>query len=140
MTGRTCKSCGEYKEAEAFTPFKSGKNGLYPHCKPCRIPYAKKSWQQKSYKKKMFDRAKTRATKREIEFTITVDDIPEVPETCPVLLTPMEAPSLDRIYPWDGYVPGNIRIISTRANMLKNNATLEELELVLDDAYAIRQL
>lgn len=135
--GRTCKACGEYKNADNFTPFKGGKNGLYPRCKPCRVPDGKRQWLQKSYKKKMYDRCKTRATKKGLQFTITLDDLPEVPAICPVLKTPMTVPSVDRVDSSKGYVPGNVRIISNRANMLKNDATLEELRLLLEDAVAI---
>lgn len=45
----------------------------------------------------------------------------------------MGSPSLDRIDSSKGYVKGNVRVISARANMLKNNATVEELTLVLKD-------
>lgn len=31
-----------------------------------------------------------------------------------------------------GYVPGNIRVISNRANLLKSDATVEELRKVID--------
>lgn len=43
----------------------------------------------------------------------------------------MDRPSLDRINPDRGYVPGNVQVISFRANTLKNNATREELAKVL---------
>ena len=39
--------------------------------------------------------------------------------------------SLDCIIPELGYVPGNVAVISRRANTIKNDATIEELELVL---------
>ena len=41
-----------------------------------------------------------------------------------------DSPSLDRINPNLGYIKGNVWVISYRANMIKNNATLEELELL----------
>lgn len=43
------------------------------------------------------------------------------------------SPSIDRIYPDRGYVQTNCRIISNRANTLKNNATAQEMALVLAD-------
>ena len=43
------------------------------------------------------------------------------------------SPSLDRIRLELGYVKGNVRVISGRANLLKNDATIEELEAVLGD-------
>ena len=35
--------------------------------------------------------------------------------------------SLDRINPELGYIPGNIQVLSTKANVLKNNASINEL-------------
>ncbi|MBB3990312.1 hypothetical protein [Croceicoccus naphthovorans] len=37
------------------------------------------------------------------------------------------SPSLDRIRPKLGYVPGNVIVISNRANRLKSDATIREL-------------
>ena len=82
--------------------------------------------------KRMLESAAVRAAKKGREFNIELCDI-TIPNTCPVLGTPMVAPSLDRIDSSKGYVKGNVRVISKRANMLKNNATIEEIELVLKD-------
>ena len=41
-----------------------------------------------------------------------------------------DSPSLDRIVSSLGYVKGNIRVISYKANRVKSNATLEELRKV----------
>lgn len=41
------------------------------------------------------------------------------------------APSIDKIIPALGYVPGNVMVISLRANTLKNNATLAELQTLV---------
>lgn len=43
------------------------------------------------------------------------------------------SPSIDRIFPDLGYVQTNCRIISNRANTLKNDASVQEMTLVLAD-------
>lgn len=80
----------------------------------------------------MWNAAKSRANKKGREFSIELSDV-VIPALCPVLGIPMDRPSLDRIDGTKGYVKGNVRVISHRANMLKNNATIEELTLVLRD-------
>ena len=83
--------------------------------------------------------AKNRAKKKGLEFSITEDDF-EIPELCPLLEIPMyknpeqacdNSYSLDRIDSSKGYIPGNVWVISNRANKIKNDATLEELELLV---------
>jgi hypothetical protein len=67
-----------------------------------------------------------------MEFTITVEDI-RIPDYCPYFgeklepLHPQWGYSLDRIDSSKGYTPDNIRIISRLANIMKNNATEEQL-------------
>ena len=78
--------------------------------------------------------AKRRAAIRGIEFTVTVDDI-TWPTHCPVLGCELSysggkrdnAASLDRRDNNKGYVPGNVYVISGRANRIKSDASLEEL-------------
>lgn len=86
--------------------------------------------------------AKKRATKLGVPFALTRQDL-VMPPVCPVFGVAWEfgvgkmgwrnwkAPSLDRIRPELGYVPGNVAIISSRANHLKNNASISEMEAVL---------
>ncbi|UOF81207.1 restriction endonuclease pacI-beta-alpha-metal hnh motif 1.97A [Caudoviricetes sp.] len=38
------------------------------------------------------------------------------------------SPSVDRLVPHLGYVPGNVRVISWRANILRRDATTRELK------------
>lgn len=92
---------------------------------------------------KIWERAKKRAKQKGWEFNLSVHDIPPIPENCPVLGIPLapndvagpldSSPSIDRKNPSLGYVAGNIRIISNRANRLRSNATAYELRLVADD-------
>lgn len=87
-------------------------------------------------------RAKQRAKRDGTPCTITVADI-VVPDVCPILGIPLFAtigrkggtpnsPSLDRIYPALGYVPGNVQVVSSRANTIKGTATPEELVLIAE--------
>ena len=129
MTGRICKVCKEYKDREYFTEFKKGKNGLYPVCRECRKPASKKNYLKQTQEYKLWYRAKRRAKVKNMPFTLTREDI-TVPEKCPVFGVPMVGeyvPSLDRIDSSKGYTKDNIQVISNRANVLKNNATAEEL-------------
>lgn len=87
-------------------------------------------WRQSNPERSLWHGAKSRACRRGREFTITPEDI-TIPEVCPVFGTPMVSPSLDRIKNDKGYVPGNIAVISERANRLKSDATIEELEQIL---------
>ena len=91
--------------------------------------------------RKMFWMAKYRAKKKKIKFNITVDDV-VFPKICPVLGFKIDykgkrnadnIPSLDRIDSNKGYIKGNVRVISNRANFLKNNATSDELMKVARD-------
>lgn len=79
--------------------------------------------------------ARSSAKKRGSECTITMDDI-SVPDRCPVLGIPLvyadgprndATPSIDRIDPAKGYIPGNVHVVSWRANKIKQDATLTEL-------------
>jgi len=89
--------------------------------------------------------AKKNARKKGVAFDLTDKDI-VIPEFCPVLGVRLkqgvgtacpESPSLDRIVPSKGYVSGNVRVISYRANTLKSNATADEMRKVLADLEAI---
>lgn len=69
------------------------------------------------------------------EFNITLDDI-EFPKACPVLGIKLNyfspklcdaSPSFDRLNCKKGYVKGNVRVISFRANKIKSNASSTEV-------------
>jgi hypothetical protein len=81
--------------------------------------------------------ARRRALRRTLPFDLTAADI-HIPLTCPVLGVPLyraigaaaqgpNSPTLDRIKPELGYVRGNVRVISSRANQIKSDATPAEL-------------
>jgi hypothetical protein len=82
-----------------------------------------------------------------IPFTIKFEEI-NTPEFCPVFGSKLEygasqkingkqtrnrnKVSLDKLIPELGYVPGNVFVVSWRANNLKSNMTIEELEKILE--------
>lgn len=94
---------------------------------------------RKNTERGMLMSARCRARNGGFPCTITEADI-VIPEFCPVLGLKLvrsrgkpnpASPSLDKIVPELGYVPGNVWVISRRANMLKNDATLAELRLLV---------
>jgi len=130
-----CKVPKEFND-ENFRPGKSRNGRVYyrKSCRECEI-FQHLDWQKKNIRYIMFDSAKHRAKRDGVPFAITQDDI-TIPKRCPVFGTELKAgdrrnhanaPSLDRFKPELGYVPGNICVISHRANLTKNNATLDEL-------------
>jgi hypothetical protein len=87
----------------------------------------------------LFHEAKKRAKKRGLEFNISIEDV-IIPPTCPVLGIPLykgegkqidNSPTIDRIDNSKGYTKDNIKVISYRANSLKNNGGIREFELLI---------
>lgn len=84
---------------------------------------------------RIFYSARARAKQRGLKFTISPSDI-QIPLVCPVLGIELEvhkktmrdnSPTLDRIYPDRGYVPGNVAVVSLRANRLKSDCSPDDL-------------
>lgn len=92
-----------------------------------------------------FRQRKNQALKKGIPFTVDLSDI-EQPEFCPILgiklnygwggksghLRDPAKATIDKVIPALGYVPGNVFIISWRANKLKSDMTFEELEKIMN--------
>ena len=103
--------------------------------KEYNTPYQRQ--RRKDYPLKvMLARAKHRAKRDGVEFAIEETDL-LLPVWCPILGVklkighPDNAPSLDRIDPNIGYIPSNVQICSVRINRIKNNATLDELRMLV---------
>jgi hypothetical protein len=97
-----------------------------------------KEWNKKNLESVLCTHARKRAKELNIPCTISKEDV-VIPETCPALGIPLfygdgkmtdNSPSLDRLEPSIGYVKGNVEVISVKANRIKNNASLEEIEKV----------
>ena len=98
-----------------------------------------KWFENQNLEKKILAAARNRAKIKNIDFNITLEDI-IIPEFCPVLGIKLfrskgrktgNSPSLDRFDNSKGYIKGNVRVISERANHLKNDATISELEAII---------
>ena len=94
-----------------------------------------RQWRRSQPEKTLLTLARQRAKRDGLPFSITVEDIKLVPK-CPVLGIKLTygssrqgytSPSLDRIVPDKGYVPGNVAVMSLKANRLKSNGTLDEI-------------
>ena len=88
--------------------------------------------------KAMITLARKRARKKKLDCSITDKDFTPITH-CPLLGiafdfakkgkgTADNSPTLDRINPSKGYVPGNVWVISAKANRMKSDATLRQLE------------
>lgn len=91
-----------------------------------------------TWPKPILNELRKRARQLGVPFNLSVNDV-IVPDKCPVFGTAFifgernhpHGPSVDRLTPSLGYVAGNIRVISRRANAIKNDASSpEELEAV----------
>ena len=88
----------------------------------------------------MLSSARKRSVKFNVPFNLTLKDI-VIPDRCPSLGIYMpsdnakvgyNSPTLDRLIPSKGYVSGNVEIISMRANLIKSNATYQEIQMVAE--------
>jgi len=93
----------------------------------------------------LFNEIKKRASKKDIKFEITKEDLRSIYGTvkkCPILEIDIDysenyiggpndnSPSIDRLIPELGYIKENISILSQRANRIKNNGSAEEHILI----------
>lgn len=91
----------------------------------------------------LLNSAKKRAKKNNIELDITADYIRSIwplDNKCPILhetfifgknIVSDYSATIDRIDNSKGYIKGNVRVIANKANVIKSNATLETLEIIL---------
>lgn len=100
----------------------------------------RRAYKARNFPKYLWSRAKYRASKSGLDFNIEVEDV-VIPTFCPVFGIPLipfsgrcspNVPTIDRIDNTQGYVKGNIIVVSFRANSLKRDATLDELSKLVD--------
>lgn len=111
-----------------------------PTYKANNIKWTRK-WNLEHPQQYILSRCKASAKKLGLEFNLILDDI-IIPELCPVFGLKLEhhigkgkrhdnTISIDRVDNLKGYIKGNIAIISWKANKLKNNASIADLENII---------
>jgi hypothetical protein len=138
-----CQKCKEYLRENKFSLIDKtdSKKGRRSNCKSCSAKKAKieRDRRKNDWKYKptlsMLNNSKQRAKNSNLEHTLVIEDI-VIPDYCPVFGIKLEtgnrknhinAPSIDRIDNTKGYIKDNILIMSVKANILKKDATLDEL-------------
>ena len=96
----------------------------------------KRQRRRRNPRRNMLVRAKGRAKQAGMEFSISLEDI-IIPTYCPIFGVLLDtyviksrnehSPSLDRIDSTKGYIPGNVQVISWKANRAKIDTSLKEL-------------
>lgn len=146
---RVCRRCGLPKSDADF------RDERHRQCKACCSIVSKqwkkrnrehvreqgRNWRERNRIAALLSGARVRAAKKKIDFSLTEADV-VIPERCPVLGIELSArggvgyghydatPTIDRIEPSLGYVPGNVAVISGRANRIKSNGSADEHEKV----------
>lgn len=128
----TCPTCGEDSTDSTHT---SG------YCRPCASELSKKANYLKDKRRPFYRRCvrkKAECTKKGVPFNLDEAYIESLwTGVCPILGVELDptigksnarTPHLDRIDPLKGYVKGNVQWLSARANRIKNNITVEEIE------------
>jgi hypothetical protein len=140
--GKLCKSCNMTKIAKEFSylKIKDGKLTTAEHSKK----YRDKNKDDDVFRlKKLLQQAVSRASKRNLVCNLTIEDLVDLfpkDKKCPVLGIDLfwgtgsdrwNSPSIDRLDAKGNYTKENIMIISWRANKLKSDASVDEIEAVL---------
>ena len=139
---KICKECNQSLNLNKFSLIEKWNvnSETKNTCKKCSIKIKQTEKLNRDWKvdaaRLLYKNIKSRCKRINREFSIDLEDI-IIPEKCPVFgfelkredrQTWMCAPSVDRIDSSKGYIKGNVTVVSRRANILKKDATLEELE------------
>jgi hypothetical protein len=145
---KICTKCKVEKSIDEFFFTGSKKQTVRAWCKACvansivghyrreRDADPKRGWARASHKS-----SAQRARDKSYEHELTIDNIYErCPDNCPVFGFPLnysnttlrfDSPTLDRIDNSKGYTVDNIQVISRRANSMKGDGTIEDVEKLL---------
>ena len=156
--GKICDTCKEHKSLSEFSKQIDGKNGLRPYCRYCAKVYNDNICRFKKWFTNKKGRVKADGIEFtikpedipgvKIRETITIDkfnrkytswEAIEYPKVCYKWGIELDwgmngiqysSPSLDRIDPTKGYVPGNVRLVCNSYNMAKLNCPPDVWDVV----------
>jgi len=149
-----CRACKKATDAAAWNKYKHKKlpqNKEYKLNNKDAIQLKMRKYRENNRESIILGAIRKRANAIGVLFNLTIEDI-VIPKYCPLLGIELcfnggmsnrdTSPSADRIEPGNGYTKGNVKIISYRANRIKNNATPEELKLMASriDEYSAKQV
>jgi hypothetical protein len=146
---KQCSVCKQKKPHSEFYSCPQNKDGFRYECKICGnkknlLQIEQKMTTKKGHLSAIVDKRKREAKKRGIPFSVTLDYLESIAtDTCPVFgiklswgvrkgASSSNSPSLDKIKPELGYVEGNVAWISYKANTMKSDATLHEVESLVN--------
>jgi len=139
---KICEECNQSLNLNKFSLIEkwNSNSDTKNICKKCSAKLYQKNRRDRDWKvdaaRLLYKNIKSRCKRIGKEFSIELEDI-TIPEKCPVFgfdlkredrQTWMCAPSVDRIDSSKGYIKGNVTVVSRRANILKRDATIGELE------------
>lgn len=139
---KACRICSVEQDIQQFYSNSNNTDGKDTRCKSCEALRRKKAYFS-HFERETFNRIKSRSKKNGVLFTLALGDIPRLAKICPILGCELEinwggraqafnSPTLDKIEPSLGYVPGNVAWISSKANSLKMDNTRETLIAILE--------
>ena len=157
--GKVCTKCKEHKSLSEFSKQITGKNGLRPYCKSCakvdhdnmcrfKVWFSSKKARVKYNGNAEFTIEPTDIPGVRIRETITTDrmgrkhtgwEAVEYLKVCSKWGIELDwdmngiqynSPSLDRINPKLGYIPGNVRLVCNSYNMAKLNCPPDEWDVI----------
>lgn len=150
MEGKRCPCCRDSKPESEFWKDSSRPDGLQIYCKLCLGKKMKPLREQQYHRyktdpatrsKRLVQDAERRARQNSLDFDLDVEwvlgELEGCGWTCPYLGIEISlegeswnAPSIDRVDSAKGYTKSNCVMCSWRANHLKRDATLGELQLI----------
>jgi hypothetical protein len=146
---KTCTHCGAEKLLAEFYPNSNCKDGYLNQCRDCTLAAQRQRSPgrfKRSYAtipgraRHLFNGARTRATKKGLEFSIDLAWVESAIGygVCQVTGLPFEfgnkrfAPSLDRIDCSQGYTPSNTRVVVWAFNCAKGDGSDSDLRKLME--------